>query len=224
MIEAITPLILHTVAQAGGPVTLRGLLDRLRTTLSDRALLTHVQDLISAQQLQATDSAHSGIATLLIHLPEGAVLPEALPTFGRSFDDPKPVLKKPPKPPADPLRKAMAEANRRAGKRARMAPTRERVLHAVDQSPASSAELAATLGMTRMSIQDHIHAMRRAGLVVRYATTRSARGVPIPLWVSARLRPSLPGPPPVPPRPALVRRQKARIEHRSNTAHTEERA
>lgn len=53
MIDELTPFILRTAAQAGGPVTVGGLMERLRHELSEKTLRRHLQDLISAGRLRA---------------------------------------------------------------------------------------------------------------------------------------------------------------------------
>jgi len=227
MIDAITPLVLHTVAQAGGPLTISGLMDRLRSSLADAALHQHIRDLVHGGQLRA-DAVNDG-HTLTVALPEGATLPPLHATWFKGAADHVPQPRRPRqrlplRHQRDLISRQLVEGATRDGRRPRSSPRRALVLALIDQQPMTAIDIGAALDNGRCAIGDHLRELQRRGLAMHYAMTRNEQGLPIPLWVSARLRPSLPGPPPMPPRPALVRRQKASIEHRSNTAHTEERA
>ena len=226
MIDALTPLVLHTVAEAGGPLTLGSLMERLHHSLTDARLRQHIRDLASGGRLRIDTS---GTSQPTVSLAAGVLPAPIPPTFPNGTEDfvQRPVLPKrnlPISKRGDAVSRQLTEAATRDGRRPRSSPRRALVLATLDEQPMTVSDLTAVVKISRTAINEHLYELHRSGLVVRYATTRNAVGVAIPIWVSARLRLLLPGPPPIPPRPALLRRKQQREARlvQQQTPHTTE--
>ena len=215
MIDELTPFILRTAAQAGGPVTVGGLMERIRHELSEKTIRRHLSDLISAGQLR-TETVSDGHRITVTPAP-GQLSPAPPPTFFGNTPEPhKRIARLPSKLPirmrTDAINNALTEAAIRDGKRPRSAPRRAAVLTLLNEQPMTTSDIAARMGVTLGSCAEHINQLRRDGLVVRYATLRNPTGNQVALWVSTRLRQSLPDAPPTPPKPSRQRNRRAPVD------------
>lgn len=215
MIDELTPFILRTAAQAGGPVTVGGLMERIRHELNEKTLRRHVADLISAGRLR-TDTVSDGHRITVTPAP-GQLSHAPPPTFFGNPPEPRQrIARLPSKLPirmrTDAINKAITEAAIRDGKRPRSAPRRAAALTLLNDQPMTTSDLAEHMGITLCACTEHINQLRRDGLVVRYATLRNHTGNQVALWVSTRLRQSLPAPPPIPPKPSRQRNRRAPVD------------
>lgn len=215
MIDELTPFILRTAAQAGGPVTVGGLMERIRHELSEKTIRRHLADLISAGRLR-TDTVSDGHRITVTPAP-GHLSPAPPPTFFGNPPEPRQrIARLPSKLPirmrTDAINKAIVDAAIRDGKRPRSAPRRAEVLTLLTEQPMTTSDLAARMGVTLCSCAEHLNQLRRDGLVVRYATLRNHTGNQVALWVSTRLRQSLPDAPPIPLKPTRQRNRRAPVD------------
>lgn len=213
MIDELTPFILRTAAQAGGPVTVGGLMERLRHELSDRTLRRHLSDLISAGRLRA-ETVSDGRQITVTAAPE-QISGTAPPTFLGTHEVRPRAVREPSRLPlrmrADLASKHIVEAGTRDHKRPRPSPRSAEVLALLNEQPMTIVDVVSALQIGQATVHEHIVALRQSGLVLRYATVRSPSGNRAALWVSTQLRPKLPAPPPLP-------RRRNRIAPKDNAA------
>lgn len=201
MIETITPLILHTVAQAGGPLTMSGLIQRIRLTLSESSVLAHIRDLADGGHLSISESPNTGMPLVTLKTFD---LPPVTRTFLDGMAAKRPPLRRAAslRQQSDAISKAMKDAAERGKRRPRLAPNRAAVLSAIEDEPATAAEIAGRVGLSKTGVEEHLSILRKDGLALRYAFAQNVAAPPSPIWVGSQLRKRLDAAPNTPPKSA----------------------
>lgn len=190
MIETLTPLIVHTVAQAGGPVTLAGLVERIRITLSEGSIMAHVRDLVEGGHLDIIEAGHSSLVAIALN--SNTVLPKITQTFAKGFIEKRPNKHNPRgktlKQRTDSISIAMLRAANKSKRRPRIALKRMAILSVIENEPSTTAAIAKHIGISSPAVLEHIGILIKDGLALKYAETKHDNGRCYPVWIGAELR------------------------------------